>query len=161
MAQACDVSGAMGDVFAVANAGGPRIDWEVKRVEGAGDESDHFARPQLSLTFALDGSGVMSGPVTAHIMVTTYSDKDVGQAPLMSAMRIRVLADGAVVRDSRGDEPGAEIALAKVLKAAWPKKLDIAVVGASGGVEASSTFDLSGRAEVQTLATKMRSACFR
>lgn len=162
LAQACDVSGPMGDVFrAATEQGGPAVGWDVKRIEGVGHETDHFARPQLSLRFSLDETGAMAGPDRASVMVSSYSDKDVGQAPPMSAMRVRVRTNGAAAGEWGADEAGAEILLAKALRRAWPRELVVDVVAPDGELAASSTFDLSKREDVQAIAQGMRKACFR
>lgn len=153
LAQPCEGSGVAGDVYRTrTEQGAQAVGWDVKRVDGVGVESDHFPRPQLSLTFATDAVGKMTGPVAAQIMVSRYSDKDVGEAPTMSVMRIRARADGKAVGDWRGDDYAAQAGLAGWLRDSWPREVEVDVVGPAGEVAASAVFDLSTRAEAQAIA---------
>lgn len=164
LAQTCDASGAAGDVFQAKVLGKAAVGWDVKRDEDVGEESDHFARPRLSLSFESVG-GKLVGPVAASVSVSTYSDPDVGQAPSLNTMRMRAKADDRpAVEWGAGlgvDWVAGEGLLAAELRANWPRSLVIDVVGPDGAVASSGMFDLSLRVGAEKTAAGLPASCFR
>lgn len=158
-AQACEasVSGKVGEVSVVRQAGGAAgpvlATWAVERREGVGEETDHFSRPGLLLDANLAGAGGAFVPTTLNVMISRYSDPDIGRAPPLSEVRVRAMPKGAAVVEWKASEAAkGHAALAKQLREAWPDELVIELRLADGSVAASSTFDLSARAEAETLA---------
>jgi hypothetical protein len=153
-AQACEasVSGKAGEVSVVRQAGdaaGPvLVSWAVERREGVGEETDHFSRPGLLLD-----TGMSMVPSAVNVMISRYSDPDIGRAPPLSEVRVRATPKGAAaVEWKASDAAKGHAALAKQLREAWPDELVIELRLADGSVAASSTFDLSMRADAEALA---------
>jgi hypothetical protein len=160
LAQTCDASGEAGEVFEAVVQGKPAVGWDVKRSENVGEESDHFARPRLALTFAID-RGKLSGPLAASVHVSTYSDSDVGAAPSLNTMRMRAKADDRAAVEWGVDWAAGEATLAAGLRAQWPRALVIDVIGPDGAVASSGVFDLSARSGAETLALGLPASCFQ
>jgi hypothetical protein len=160
LAQTCDASGSAGDVFQTTVEGKAAVGWDVKRSENVGQESDHFARPMLSLTFDMTG-GKFAGPVAASVQVTTYSDPDVGKAPPLSTMRLRAKADDRPGVAWGADWEAGEGMLAAELRAYWPRSLVIDVIGPDGALASSGVYDLSARSGAEALARGLPASCFR
>lgn len=161
-AQVCEtsVAGKTGEVI-VTRGGRAQpvlVTWVVERREGAGEETDHFARPGLVLDFTMAADGALV-PARAMAPITRYSDPELGKAPGLSEVQVRAIAAGSGPITWRGDEPAAgEVALVKRLREARPQELVIEVV-ARGEVLASATFDLSGLAEVRGMARQALAKC--
>lgn len=146
------VTAKTGEVIAVVERGKSvpkQITWDIERRAGVGEESDHFSRPALMVSFtpaAADGSLVPEG---ASVSVTRYSDGAVGRAPRLSDVEVRATPDsGAPVTWVASDPDDGEAALAKRLKASWPAGLTIDLV-VDGKVAASSEYDLTTLPEVR------------
>ncbi len=162
MAQVCDVSTPAGDIFqASTEPGKTAVGWDVKRFEHLGQESEHFSRPALSLTFALGGDGKLAGPLEATVSITSNSDLSLGAAPPMSTMRLRAKADALPVIEWNAATVSGEASLAKVLREAWPRELVIDIVAPDGAVAASASYDVAGRNAIEAAARGLPAACFR
>lgn len=161
-AQQCDVSTPAGDIFRAETRGGkPVVGWDVKRFDHLGQESEHFSRPGLSLTFTLGSDGRLSGPLEATVSITSNSDLSLGAAPPIGAMRLRAKVDARPVIDWNAATASGEAALAKALRDAWPGELVIEIVGRDGEVAGSAAYDVAARAAVETTARSLPVACFR
>jgi len=165
-AQVCEasISGKPGEVIATLDSGarGPvSVMWSVERREGAGEETDHFARPGLMLDFSMTGDGGLV-PSRAVVSVTRYSDPELGRAPEMSEVSVRTTPKGSDVIVWIGNDPAkGEAALVKRLKEVWPDELAVEVVAAGGDVLAGSVFDLSVLPDVRAMARQAAAKCGR
>lgn len=161
-AQQCDVSTPAGDIFrAEARDGKPLVGWDVKRFDNLGLESEHFSRPALALSFTLGSDGKLTGPLEATVSITSNSDRSLGAAPPIGAMRLRAKVDKRPVIEWNAATAAGEAALAKALREAWPGELVIEIVARDGEVVGSATYDVAARAAFETTARGLPVACFR
>jgi len=162
LAQECDVSTPAGDIFRAETVRGkPAVGWDVKRFEHLGQESEHFSRPALSLTFALRPDGRLAGPLEATVAITSNSDLSLGAAPPMRAMRLRAKVDARPVIEWNAAASSGEALLAKALGEAWPDELVIEIVAPDGVVMASAAYDVAARTAVESTVRSLPAACFR
>lgn len=162
LAQQCDVSTPRGDIFRAEIARGtPALGWDVKRFEHLGEESEHFSRPALSLTFSLGSDGRLTGPLQATVSITSNSDLTLGAAPPMSAMRLRAKVDARPAIEWNAASGSGEVLLAKALRDAWPQALLIDIVAPDGTVAASAAYDVAARKAIEATASGLPTACFR
>ena len=133
----------------------------MKRFENLGEESEHFSRPALSLTFALGSDGKLTGPLEATAAITSNSDRSLGAAPLISTMRLRAKVDARPVIEWNAATVSGEALLAKALRDAWPRELVIDIVAPDGKVMGSAAYDVAARAAVETTARGLPATCFR
>ncbi len=161
-AQQCDVSTPAGDIFR-ADARGriPVVGWDVKRFEHLGEESEHFSRPALSLTFAFGSDDKLAGPVEATVSITSNSDRSVGVAPQIGAMRLRAKVDARLVFEWNAATVSGEAMLADALREAWPRELVIEIVAPDGKVVGSAAYDVATRAAVELTVRGLPATCFR
>ncbi|MEQ1784560.1 MAG: hypothetical protein ABMA14_24705 [Hyphomonadaceae bacterium] len=163
-AQQCDVSTPAGDIFR-ADARGriPVVGWDVKRFEHLGQESEHFSRPALSLTFAFafGSDDKLAGPVEATVSITSNSDRSAGAAPPIGAMRLRAKVDARPVFEWNATTVSGEATLADALREAWPRELVIEIVAPDGKVVGSAAYDVAARAAVETTVRSLPATCFR
>lgn len=123
-----------------------------ERVEGVGEESDHFARPRLLLEYRVNDEGNLVGPNVANILVTRFSNPGGGQPPAMSTVEVKATAPSAeVIAWNGADTVTGERRLAAMLRDQKPPKLRVDVVGNGGKLLAGAEFDLSKTAQVQKL----------
>ncbi len=162
LAQQCDASTPGGDIFrAEITRGTPALGWDVMRFEHLGEESEHFSRPALSLTFALGSDGRLTGPLDATVSITSNSDLTLGAAPPMSAMLLRAKVDTRPTIEWNAGSDSGEALLAKALRDSWPQTLVIDIVAPDGTVAAGAAYDVGARRSVEVTASGLPAACFR
>ena len=162
LAQQCDVSTAAGDIFQASSKNGkPALGWDVRRFETVGEESEHFSRPALSLTFGLDADGVLTGPLDATVSITSNSDLSLGAAPPIDAMRLRAKADARPAIEWNAESISGEALLTKALRRSWPRVLVIEIVTPDDWIAASATYDVAARGDVEAAARNLPATCFR
>jgi hypothetical protein len=162
LAQQCDVITPAGDIFQASTARGKAaVGWDVKRFEHLGQESEHFSRPALSLTFAVGSDGALAGPLEATVSITSNSDLSLGAAPPISAMRLRAKLDDRPSIEWNAASVSGEVLLAKALRDAWPRRLVIAIVAQDRAVVGSAAYDVAARTAAETAVRGLPADCFR
>jgi hypothetical protein len=138
----------------------PAPSWMPARIEGEGEASDHFARPALALDFRVGADGALTGPTRANVLISRYSDRDVGAAPKLSQVQVRAIADGAEAAMapswSPADAAEGEAGLARLIREAPPARLTLQVRDAQGRVLASASFRIGDLGEMRRLAGEAR-----
>ena len=161
-AQQCDVITPAGDIFqASTERGKATVGWDVKRFEHLGQESEHFSRPALSLTFAVGSDGALSGPLEVTVSINSNSDLSLGAAPPIGAMRLRAKVDHRPYIEWNAASVSGEVVLAKVLRDTWPSQLVIEIVAQDGAVVGSAAYDVEARTAAETAVRGLPVDCFR
>lgn len=146
-------------------AGGARaakrmaLTWMAARIEGVGEETDHFARPALALDYRIGADGSPAGPARAEVLISRYSAPDVGAAPKLSEVRVRATGDGVEVGEWSPMDAGAgETRLAKLLRETPPAQLTLDILDMRDGVLASASFRIGDMSQMKRLAAEAREA---
>lgn len=155
----CEISrtGPIGEVIASVGAG-RTISWVVEPIAGDGEESPQFARPGLLVDFDVARGGVLevSGVMTS---VTRVQDIGAGAPPPLSRVKLRAALDGgAPLVWAANDPETGDAALARQLKAAWPRKAELAVL-LDGAIVARAVFDLALRPEAERIGRAAMATC--
>lgn len=154
------VTGDAGEVIVDVDARGrATVSWVVQRKPGVGQQTDHTSRPGLMLDFGMRSDGTLTDLTSAIVVITSYSDPEIGKAPPLSSFRVRAKAGGAPI-EWDADKPGSgEPLLAKRLKASWPDEIALELVDRKGAIVASAAFDLTMRDDAIKLAREARAKC--
>lgn len=158
----CEISltGDPGEVIAsVSNSGRSLITWVVQRQPGFGKQTEHISRPGLMMDFGLSGQHTLTGPSAILVLITRYSDAQIGQAPPMSSLRVRATVGARTFQWPAASPQAGEAALAEHLRLRWPDHLEIDLLDSRGEVVASAAFDLSYRKAAAVLAREAQDRC--
>lgn len=127
------------------------LSWTPERTDG--EESEYFARPNLTLDYELDEAGALSGPSTAQVLVTKMGSG----GPSMRDVRVRVtVPDYPPWVWTRAEQGAGEKIIARLLREKKPAKLTADVLDKSDKVLASAVFDFGKAGEASKLAAKAK-----
>lgn len=162
-AQTCDetVSGDIGEVTVVRDAQGGTATWAVYRRVSDEETKSLFASPGLELGFALKADGSLGALDMLEVPITRMSDPETGRTPSLRDVNVQAVVDGGRTLSWRASESGeGRKQLLQVLQKAWPQRLEVQLVSASGGqVHASAVFDLSVLDAARALAQRALAKC--
>ena len=162
-AQTCDVtfSGDIGEMTIVRDAQGGTATWAVYRRVSDEETKSLFASPGLELEFALKADGSLGSLDMLEVPITRISDPETGRTPSLRDVNVQATVDGGRKLTWRASESGeGRKQLLQVLQKAWPQRLEVQLMAASGGhVHARAVFDLTMLDAARALARRALAKC--